>query len=177
MKEIHIDQLLQQEDLKKALESFIEGNIFHVRFLFTSSFVNAKSLRDIADTICFLMWLDSKWKTRIVLIVDELNNNAIEYGSKEGDDNALEVYIEKSEKETEVRISVQDSGNGPHAKTASEMEELRKERLQQWFADHSSIRGRGLFMIITSLVDTLYFKDSSPKGLIVGIKKKLQDQE
>jgi two-component sensor histidine kinase len=32
-----------------------------------------------------------------MLIVDELNNNAIEYGSANGDLNAMRVFVEKFE--------------------------------------------------------------------------------
>jgi len=38
-------------------------------------------LREIVDIISEVLGLDNKWRRRIVLIVDELNNNAIEYGS------------------------------------------------------------------------------------------------
>lgn len=110
----------------------------------------------------------------MVLIVDELNNNAIEYGSTPNEMNALEIYLEKLPQESfNIRISVEDTGTWEHAKTAQEMEQLRSERLEKWFKSHSSIRGRGLFMIISNLVDTLYFKDSDSHGLIVGIEKKL----
>lgn len=176
MKEIQVHTLIESWDLKKYLESYIQDDIFHVRFLFESSFQNAKVLRDTMDIICSSMWLDSKWKTRMVLIVDELNNNAIEYGSKSEEINTLEVYLEKQSKwEFYIKISVEDTGNGEHAKTAQEMDKMREERINKWFKNHNSIRGRGLFMIISNLVDTLYFKDSenNGKGLVVWIEKKL----
>jgi len=50
--------------------------------LYNSDFKNAKKLREIVDIICIMYDIDAKWKTRLILICDELNNNAIEYGSK-----------------------------------------------------------------------------------------------
>jgi anti-sigma regulatory factor (Ser/Thr protein kinase) len=38
---------------------------------------------------------------------------------------------------------------------------------------HHSIRGRGLFLITTQLVDTLDFEDHENWGLIVRFKKKI----
>lgn len=175
MKEINVEQLQQINNLRDFLEEYIQDDVFDVRFLFESCFKNAKILRDIIDIICSLMWLDSKWKTRLVLIVDELNNNAIEYGSKESEINILNIFIEKTlEGRYNIQISVQDTWHGKNAKSASEMELLRQEREEKWFKNHNSIRGRGLFMIISNLVDNLYFKDN-PKGwgLIVGIEKVL----
>jgi len=174
MKEVQIQELSDSSGRKERLESYIQDDIFDICFTFQSSFVNAKLLRDTVDTICSIMWLDSKWKTRMVLIVDELNNNAIEYGSSESDINKLSVYIKKeSSSEFHIKMSVQDSGNWEHAKNAHEMEELRNARIEKWFKNHNSIRGRGLFMIISNLVDTLYFKDAPSKGLIVWVEKKL----
>ena len=64
MKEVEIQTLSDCDDRKKYLESLIEGDTFHARFLFQSSFKNAKILRDTIDSICSSMGLDSKWKTR-----------------------------------------------------------------------------------------------------------------
>jgi anti-sigma regulatory factor (Ser/Thr protein kinase) len=40
------------------------------------------------------------------------------------------------------------------------MEQLRESHKDKDFSRHDSIRGRGLFLIISQLVDTLYFKDN-----------------
>lgn len=173
METIKIQDLPQGVNKKELLEKYIQDDVFHMSFVFGSSFKNAKFLRDTTDTICSMMWLNSKWKTRIVLIVDELNNNAIEYGSHDNDTNTLEIYIKKNTDSFDIRISVLDAGTWERAKVASQMEELRAHRLSKWFEGHDSIRGRGLFMIISNLVDNLYFQDKKPHWLLVGIEKKL----
>ncbi len=174
MKQIHITDFDTNVQFREQLEALMDDRaVFHTAFEFDSCFWNAKVLRDIVDTVCTMMGLDSKWKTRIVLIVDELNNNAIEYGSAENDQNILEVYIAKIPTGFELKISVQDAGTGKNSKTAKEMSDLRDTKLKQWFAWHNSIRGRGLFMIISNLVDELNFYDNDPLGLTVEVRKKL----
>jgi len=93
------------------------------------------------------------------LIVDELNNNAIEYGSKKGDLNKMTFSFQRNTK-TLLSIEVEDSGAGKDAKNAETMRKLQSTKIKEGFENHASIRGRGLFMIIVNLVDELYFKDS-----------------
>ncbi len=54
------------------------------------------------------------------------------------------------------------------------MEEVRKLNEMQGFDSYLGKRGRGLFQLISNLVDELYFQDSESGGLTVGIKKKLK---
>lgn len=109
-----------------------------------------------------------------MLIVDELNNNAIEHGSKHGDINYLNILIQyMSPTSVYVDISSEDAGTGKQTKTAADMEEMRKKSLTKDFSKHHSIRWRGLFLIIAHLVDALYFQDTPKRGLIVGIQKQI----
>lgn len=177
MKEIFIDDISVDTINLNYISSLYSENSFDVSFLFRSDFKNSKSLRDFLLLIFEFLWVDSIWKNRFVLIIDELNNNAIEYGSKQWDMNVLRFVSEVIDGEIYINIEVQDCGSWTQAKTASEMEELRTQRLEKWFEGHTWIRWRGLFLIITKLVDTLYFQDASEKWLIVGIKKKIQIQK
>jgi hypothetical protein len=72
-----------------------------------------------------------------------------------------------------LNIEVEDAWDWEKNKNALEMDELRKQRLEKWFEEHKSIRWRWLFMIITKLVDELYFKDSATWWLIVWVNKEL----
>jgi hypothetical protein len=47
------------------------------------------------------------------------------------------------------------------------MEEYRDLRKNEDFSHHTSIRGRGLFLIIIKIVDELYFRNTQNGGLIV----------
>jgi hypothetical protein len=53
------------------------------------------------------------------------------------------------------------------------MRKKQKDVLEKWFRNHSSIRGRWLFMIIIKIMDELYFENSQKWWLIVWIKKDL----
>jgi sensor histidine kinase YesM len=57
-----------------------------------------------------------------------MNNNAIEYGSKQIEKNKLHFEIIKNEKEIYIKIEVEDNGNGKSPKTAEEMNYLRGEK-------------------------------------------------
>lgn len=174
MKEIYIDDISQDSINMNYISSLYSENSFDISFVFKSDFKNSKILRDYLFMIFDFLWLDLIWKNRFILIVDELNNNAIEYGSKQNDINILHFTSKWEANQIFITIEVQDAGTGISAKTAVEMEELRIQRLQKWFENHNSIRWRGLFLIITKLVDRLYFKDSWEKGLIVGVEKNIQ---
>jgi anti-sigma regulatory factor (Ser/Thr protein kinase) len=133
----------------------------------------------IRDGILYLFEknnINIPWKNRFALISDELVNNSIEYGSLPLDKN--QVYIifstEPEQSTLKVMIEVSDTGRGAEAKTSQEMEEIRKLRELQGFDSYLGKRGRGLFQLITNLVDELYFRDLNGGGLIVGIRKELE---
>jgi hypothetical protein len=125
---------------------------------------------DIADFFHF-KWM---WKSRLTLIADELNNNWIEYWSKENDINKMIIKIIIINNEIEFMLEVEDSWKWKESKTAEEMKEIQKKKKDKSFEWHTSIRWRWLFLIITKLVDELYFKNSDFWGLIVWIKKKVE---
>ena len=102
-----------------------------------------------------------------------MNNNAIEYGSNSGDLNKMNLVINKQENWFSINLEIIDSWNWTMHKTALEMEELRNNKVQKWFDNHNSIRWRGLFLIITKLVDELYFKDDENWWLVVWINKNI----
>ncbi len=141
---------------------------------YLSAFQSAKSIREIIDYIFKQLRIDPKWVTRMVLIIDELNNNAIEYGSEKNDTNTIGIVCDITEEHVDIEIYVTDTGKWPEHKTAELMENLREQHKNKDFKKHTSIRGRGLFLIIERLVDVLYFKDASHGWLTVGFQKKLE---
>lgn len=174
MKELYVNDFgLLHQDKKEILRKFLKKDGIKLHLLYDSKFESAKILRDYVEVASSLVWLDMRRKSRLILITDEMNNNAIEYGSKQIEKNKLHFEIIKNEKEIYIKIEVEDNGNGKSPKTAEEMNYLRGEKWNENFKNHQSIRGRWLFMIILSLVDNLYFKNNEKWGLIVGIEKTL----
>jgi anti-sigma regulatory factor (Ser/Thr protein kinase) len=118
----------------------------------------------IRDSILYVFEknnINIPWKNRFALISDELVNNSIEYGSLPLDKNQVYILFRTELEPTtlKVMIEVSDTGRGTEAKTSQEMEEIRKLRELQGFDSYLGKRGRGLFQLITHLVDELYFRD------------------
>ena len=83
-------------------------------------------IRDFTMTIVRNMTGFSKqWAYRFQSAVDELTNNAIEYGSAPGKDIKVTFVSLKGER---IEVYVSDTGTGPSKKTATEMMKLIKER-------------------------------------------------
>ncbi|HBB02971.1 MAG: hypothetical protein US89_C0004G0034 [Candidatus Peregrinibacteria bacterium GW2011_GWF2_38_29] len=109
-----------------------------------------------------------KWAYRFQLIVDELCNNAIEHGTKAGEDIKI-TFIYSHEF---IEISVEDNGNGKNKTSAKEMEKLVEERKNPAYVN-AGIRGRGLSKIVVNWTDELKFEDMPKGGLKVTAKKLL----
>lgn len=171
MELIFLDDLSTDEINSDFINKYYKDGILDLSFLFVSDFKSAKKLRDIIIVLFEALWLDSIWKSRFTLIADELNNNSIEYWSKYWELNCMKVFLRKEDDKVFINLEVEDTWNWSCSKTSKEMEDLRYKRLEKWFDNHDSIRWRWLFLIITKLVDELYFKDSDKGWLIVWINK------
>lgn len=112
-----------------------------------------------------------KWAFRLQSVVDELCNNAIEYGSSERED-ILVTFIH--EKEQYIEIVVEDTGTGKHKTTAAEMNKLLEERKNENYK-FTGIRGRGLAKIVAEWTDEIEFIDREGGGLKTRVRKYLKD--
>lgn len=142
-----------------------------LELLYKSDFSTTSNIRNLVSFLCEQLWIDTAWKFKMVLIADELNNNAIEYWSSSWEINKMRIFITKKWVTRDLVIEVEDTWTWKYHKNAEQMVKLKNEKLVKWFTDYSSIRWRWLFLIITNLVDELYFKDSESWWLIVGVKK------
>ena len=171
MEEVYIDNENRNIDYD-YISKLYDWNLFEISFFYDSKFENTKYLRDIIMIILDVLNLPPLWKNRFILIIDELNNNAIEYGSLPENTNIMRFFYKKTSDTTfDISMEVEDSWLWKHHKTSAEMEVLRINKIQSWFDNYKSIRWRWLFMIISKLVDELYFRDSIQNWLIVWIKK------
>lgn len=176
MQDFTLNNFSNENQADALIQEICQKDIIEINISYLSDFRSAKVLRELVDKICKTCWVNPKWRTRLVLIVDELNNNAIEYGSKKWENNSFVLILKKEwEKDFYIESYVSDTWNWAHSKKSSDMENMRKTHENKDFSNHDSIRGRGLFLIISQLVDTLYFKDNNSGGLTVGIQKFLQE--
>jgi anti-sigma regulatory factor (Ser/Thr protein kinase) len=114
---------------------------------------------------------EEKWAFRFQSVIDELCNNAIEYGSAPGSD----VRITFSHKKDDyLEITVEDTGTGKNQINAAQLEKLIAERKAPAYV-FSGIRGRGLVKIVSEWSDELAIEDRPEGGLRISIKKYLKD--
>jgi anti-sigma regulatory factor (Ser/Thr protein kinase) len=110
-----------------------------------------------------------QWAYRFQSVVDELCNNAIEHGSKPGDDIKITFIYKPNEA---IEINVEDTGTGDNPKKASEIKQIVDQFVQQ-NVPMANIRGRGLAKIVHEWTDELEFIDKPEGGLKVRVVKYL----
>lgn len=173
MENIIINDDLTKSTRYKIIKKSIKDSELEICFSYSSDFSNTKKIRDFIEDICDIIWIKWNWKSRIILIADEMNNNAIEHWSKEGDYNHMRFKCNIKGNLLDLNIEVEDTWNWISPKKAFHMKKIEKDKLSQWFNKYNSIRWRWLFLIIYKLVDELYYKDSKDWGLVVWIRKKI----
>ena len=167
MKHVLLSDIPNDTDLKVYLSKFINDGKFELVFHYDSDFKNTSRMRMFMDVLFNIYKINSTDKNRLVLVSDELNNNAVEHGTGDCWENQFCISVNDDGTNIHINIEVTDCGNA----TAKEMEKLKVEKSMSWFENHHSIRGRGLFLITEKIVDSLYFKDAEKWGLIVWIEK------
>jgi anti-sigma regulatory factor (Ser/Thr protein kinase) len=114
---------------------------------------------------------EERWAYRFQSVIDELCNNAIEYGSSK--DSEIKVtFIFKTD--DYLKIIVEDTGTGKNKITAADLQKLFDERHTPGYV-FTGIRGRGLVKIVGEWSDELKFEDRPEGGLKISIKKYLKD--
>ena len=112
-----------------------------------------------------------QWAFRFQSVVDELCNNAIEYGSTSGQDIKITFISNPHES---IEIHIEDTGTGKNKTTAAALKKLIEDRRSPTY-QYNGIRGRGLSKIVAEWTDELVFEDTEKGGIRVKIKKMLND--
>ncbi len=112
-----------------------------------------------------------QWAFRFQSVVDELCNNAIEYGSKPGDDITITFLHHPHES---IEIFVEDRGSGSKKAHASDLNQIIRDRRDPNYV-FTGIRGRGLAKIVAEWTDELEFSDRPEGGIKVRILKYLKN--
>lgn len=129
-------------------------------------------IRDFTLTLIKNMTdFSEQWAYRFQSIVDELCNNAIEHGSKEGE--KIKIIFQSLAKDY-IQIIIEDTGSGPKHLTAEEIKKIVEERKGQTIMN-GLIRGRGLPKIVAEWTDELEFTNTEKGGIQVRVKKYLND--
>ncbi len=112
-----------------------------------------------------------QWAFRFQSVVDELCNNAIEYGSAEGSEIRITFMLTEDDY---LEITVEDTGTGKSKINAEQLEKIFNERREPGYV-FNGIRGRGLVKIVGEWTDEIKFKDRPEGGLAVTVKKYLKN--
>jgi anti-sigma regulatory factor (Ser/Thr protein kinase) len=129
-------------------------------------------IRDFTLTLIKNMTeFSEQWAYRFQSIVDELCNNAIEHGSKEGE--IIKIIFQSLHKDY-IQIVVEDTGTGKEQLKADQINKLVQERKSQTVLN-GLIRGRGLPKIVAEWTDELEFSDTDQGGIRVRVRKYLND--
>lgn len=114
---------------------------------------------------------EEKWAFRFQSVVDELCNNAIEYGSSPGSEIRVAFLYTKDQY---LEIEVEDTGTGKNKIKAKDLEKLFHDRQAPGYA-FTGIRGRGLVKIVGEWTDEIKFEDRKEGGIKVTVRKFLKD--
>lgn len=132
-------------------------------------------LRDFTmNVVQNMTGFSEQWAFRFQSVVDELVNNAIEFGSAEGEEIKITFVSVENER---IEIFVEDKGTGASKKTSQQMTQLVEERRRMDPASITTIRGRGLSQIVANWTDQMEFIDNDHGGLTVHITKMIENGE
>ncbi|MCX6807774.1 MAG: ATP-binding protein [Patescibacteria group bacterium] len=145
-----------------------DSNFFEIGFDHRT-YSKAKIRKFVADAISKSANLDRKMHDRILSVVDELCSNALNHGSREGDEVKLAATIGSRE----IEITVDDKGTGVHPKTADEIRRIVAEKRKAGPLANKTKRGRGLPWIVTNWMDKVEFIDLLGGGIRVQVVKYL----
>ena len=95
MEKIYVNNLSETTDKYEVVRPLFDWNTLEVEFIYKSDFVITKDLRDFVEVTWEILWLPKDVIARMILISDELNNNAIEYGSDQDWYNILRIKVKK----------------------------------------------------------------------------------
>jgi len=132
-------------------------------------------IRDFTMTVVQNMTgFSEKWAYRFQSVVDELTNNAIEFGSAVGKEVMISFVSVQGKS---IEVFVEDTGTGPNKKTSTEMNEYVKTHKNLDPLSFTSIRGRGLAQIVSNWTDSIEFIDNKNGGLTVHVVKNIGLEE
>ena len=169
----NIDHPAEESVVNKSNVSMDEP--IKITIIIPTSAYFMSGLRDFTmNVVRNMTGFSEQWAFRFQSVVDELVNNAIEFGSAPGKDVKITFVSQKGKN---IEIFVEDTGTGISKKSAQEMTSFVEERKNVDPTKITSIRGRGLSQIVVNWTDVVEFKDNENGGLTVHVIKNLEGGE
>ena len=134
---------------------FFHSTSVHYKIIFPADYKNIPPLRDLVFHAATLQGFDHQRAEHLRSVVDELCNNAIEYGSQPTSEITLEVHAD----EKKIKIACQDQGHGNKLK-ADDIKKLIEQEIPK-----TAARGRGIPMIIKGFMNDFTLEDRPGGGI------------
>lgn len=132
-------------------------------------------VRDFTMTITQnITGFSQQWAYRFQSVVDELTNNAIEFGSAVGE-NITITFV--SVKNKYIEVFVKDTGTGAKKMSAADMTQYLQSHKNIDPTSITTIRGRGLSQIVANWADKVEFTDNEGGGLTAHVIKNFEANE
>lgn len=172
--ELGKNHIPQESVAEKTNTEKVEEKVEITIILPTNAYFIA-GIRDFTMTVTQNMTgFSEQWAYRFQSVVDELTNNAIEFGSAAGK-NVTITFV--SRKNQYIEVFVADTGTGAKKVSAANMMQYMEDHKDMDPTTMTSIRGRGLSQIVASWSDKLNFYDNEKGGLTAHVIKYFDSNE
>jgi anti-sigma regulatory factor (Ser/Thr protein kinase) len=132
-------------------------------------------IRDFTMTVTQNMTgFSQQWAYRFQSVVDELTNNAIEFGSAAGE-NITITFV--SVKNQYIEVYVKDTGTGSSKMSAADLMQYLESHRNIDPTTITTIRGRGLSQIVANWADKVEFIDNEGGGITAHVVKNFDPNE
>lgn len=158
-----------QSVLRKSNDPVIQEQPLKITIILPTNAYFMAGIRDFTMTVTQNMTgFSQQWAYRFQSVVDELTNNAIEFGSAAGE-NITISFVSIKGKHIEVYVS--DTGTGPKKMSAADMMQYMETHKNIDPTTITTIRGRGLSQIVANWADHVEFTDNQEGGLTAHVIK------
>jgi len=155
--------------LEKSKKALAQETPLKITVILPTNAYFMAGIRDFTMTVTQNMTgFSQQWAFRFQSVVDELTNNAIEFGSAVGQ-NITITFV--SVKNKYIEVFVEDTGTGAKKMTAADMMQYIETHKNINPTTITTIRGRGLSQIVANWADKVEFYDNDKGGLTAHVVK------
>lgn len=170
-----MEHLSSESVLAKSNHTMSQQAPLNITIILPTNAYFMAGIRDFTMTITKNMTgFSEQWAFRLQSVVDELTNNAIEFGSAAGE-NITITFVSVKNKYFEVFVA--DTGTGTKKMSAADMLQYLETHKNINPTTITSIRGRGLSQIVSNWADKVEFIDNEKGGLTAHVVKYFDPNE
>lgn len=172
---VSTDHPADQSVLAKSKDPVVQAIPLKITIILPTNAYFMAGIRDFTMTVTQNMTgFSQQWAYRFQSVVDELTNNAIEFGSAAGQ-NITITFV--SVKNKYIEVFVEDTGTGPKKMSAADMTQYLETHKNINPTTITTIRGRGLSQIVANWADLVEFRDNEKGGLTTHVIKYFDPNE